>query len=287
MDKIFALIKSLSPRSFLPMLRTMRGWLYRFSDRFHRTLTSRSYLGARLFYLRGEGLVERIRFGAPLPYYEKPVCDAIENALNSIEGRRKPIFFDIGANIGLVSLAVVQHTDADVHAFEPGVKQFAALQATIAANDLFSRMRAYPVALSHVNGIIEFHSSTTEGAGSGDGIRATSRVGETYTYEVETETLDSWCTRHKLYPDIIKIDTEGAEKYILEGATDVLKRKPVLFIEISPLNLSAYPYTAEDIIDMLHTYGYVVTSMSGTLATKSNIRILADVDDMFVARAAS
>jgi FkbM family methyltransferase len=44
---------------------------------------------------------------------------------------------------------------------------------------------------------------------------------------VETRTLDLECHVHNIAPRLIKIDTEGAEQRILEGATEVLyERKP-------------------------------------------------------------
>lgn len=280
-------IKAITPTVLYPKLRILRSKLYVLVDNFQPYLTSRNYLGLRLFYIKGNGLVDRIRFGSTTGVYEPHVSDALINIINELKLSKKSIcVFDIGANIGLVSLAICNEEGVKINAFEPGVRQFAMLQTNIVANNLFNKMHAYPIAFSNKRDTITFHSSTEEtGGGSGDGIRATSRVGETYTYRVESDTIDSWCLRYKEIPDIMKIDTEGAEALILEGAQEIInKHHPVLFLEISPLNLSAYELSATDMIEKVTDLGYILTTISGKICTRENITEFCEQDDMFIAQ---
>jgi FkbM family methyltransferase len=57
---------------------------------------------------------------------------------------------------------------------------------------------------------------------------------EEFTIEgVNSETLDAYCDKKKIRPDFIKIDVEGNELRVLEGAIDMLKEcRPKLLVEI-------------------------------------------------------
>ena len=48
--------------------------------------------------------------------------------------------------------------------------------------------------------------------------------------DVEIITLDHFCHTHQIFPDIIKIDTEGFEFEVLKGGFNVLKEKRPLII---------------------------------------------------------
>ena len=53
------------------------------------------------------------------------------------------------------------------------------------------------------------------------------------TEEVTTETLDSYCKRHNIKPDFLKIDVEGNELKIFNGGIETLKKyKPKILVEI-------------------------------------------------------
>lgn len=71
---------------------------------------------------------------------------------------------------------------------------------------------------------------------------------------VETRTLDGLLASEHGRVSLIKIDVEGHEKEVLEGARHVITRdKPVIFIEILPDTP-----TGEGTRELLYGYGYVV-----------------------------
>ena len=50
--------------------------------------------------------------------------------------------------------------------------------------------------------------------------------------DVDAITLDSFCNERNLWPDLIKIDTEGFELNVLIGATDCIRKvKPTIIFE--------------------------------------------------------
>lgn len=279
------ILKSISPESVKVQFRTIRSWIYRFIDTFTPYLSCRKYLGKRLFYIKGPSTVDRIRFLSPNPYYEPQVVKAIKRQIEIVKKNKSAVtVFDIGANIGLISLALVDDKSVTVHAFEPGIKQFSVLQTNIAANKLFSRIFARPIAISDKTGLINFFWNTDSSDGSGDGLRPTERGGNKTSYQIESDTLDNWTARYSVYPDIIKIDTEGAESLILQGGTVLLQKyRPILFIEISPLNLTAFGLTPKDMLTLLQDKNYEVYTVQDEKCTFENINKFAEIEDMFLA----
>ena len=59
------------------------------------------------------------------------------------------------------------------------------------------------------------------------------------------------------YPDIIKIDVEGAEGAVLDGMSEVLADiGPKLFIEIHPNKMTDFGYSERDVQNKLFSEGY-------------------------------
>ncbi|MBC6435558.1 FkbM family methyltransferase [Nostoc sp. HG1] len=71
---------------------------------------------------------------------------------------------------------------------------------------------------------------------------------------VEAITLDSFCKNN----NILKIDVEGAESDVLQGAINLLKNKAIYFIqfEISQKMLEGLNRSAKSTFDILIEYGY-------------------------------
>ena len=81
-----------------------------------------------------------------------------------------------------------------------------------------------------------------------------------YTLNVKCQTLDSYCELNNISQiDFIKIDVEGAEKYIFEGATKLLENKKIKcgVFEIGQTLYDANTHENE-IIQILENYGYTI-----------------------------
>ena len=61
-------------------------------------------------------------------------------------------------------------------------------------------------------------------------------------------------------PMILKIDTEGFEYQVLQGAARILERKPKMLIEVHR-NMKNYGFTVADMYRLLKTYGYEIYSL--------------------------
>ena len=83
-----------------------------------------------------------------------------------------------------------------------------------------------------------------------------------YNLDVKCEKLDTYCEINNISKiDFIKIDVEGGEKTIFEGATKMLENKKIMcgVFEIGETLKDANTNETE-IIDLLHKYGYAINT---------------------------
>lgn len=76
---------------------------------------------------------------------------------------------------------------------------------------------------------------------------------------VTLTTLDSFMEKIKnSRVDIIKIDTEGYEYYVLQGARKILESNPnmILFLECTKLGTSRAGHTQQDVYNFLNEFGF-------------------------------
>lgn len=163
------------------------------------------------------------------------------------------IFVDAGANFGvytLVASKLVGETGR-VLAFEPTAGSFATLRQNIDLNRS-SNVRLFQVALAQKKGRAWlYHGWDPVGNSLGRDPLAGSE-GE----EVQTESLDTVLKENGVdRVDVIKIDVEGAEELVLQGAIRCLTTQlPIVIFEVNPgcadrLGLS--PWGARDLLQAL------------------------------------
>lgn len=175
-------------------------------------------------------------------------------------GRPGSTMLDIGAHIGshTLSMAKVAGPQGRVVAFEPQPKIFRELVWNVAANG-FSNVDFYWAALGDHRGEIEL-SPLNQGNEGG-----TSLAGGTGQY-VQLMTVDSLGLKDL---SLVKIDVEGMEDQVLEGAKEtLLANRPAILIEIMggmPFS-SASPAVRQKILRTLATlesWGFRTTLLSG------------------------
>lgn len=132
----------------------------------------------------------------------------------------KGLCLDIGANIGFMSMAL-KHAGLDVIAFEPQPELFKLLCENAVGVDCRN------IALSSFSGkaLMPRIRYGAKGNYGGLGIGGRSELG---TISVDCEPLDSF----ELDVGFMKIDVEGHELQVLQGARETISRcSPVLYIE--------------------------------------------------------
>jgi FkbM family methyltransferase len=218
------------------------------------------YAGFNLVHTRRNSLVERIEAQGA---YEPCTIAAVTAA---VAASTTHTFVDIGANIGLISLAVLASVpDARVFAFEPGPHQHGLLAETIRRNRLAGQLTLSALALSDHAGSAPFAVHSRRHA-AGDGLLDTRRAGPARSIAVDTKSLDEWWVTSGRPPiDVVKLDTEGSELMILHGATELLGDcRPTLFLEIDERNLEPYPYGPQDVHAFLSARGYELEEIEPT-----------------------
>jgi FkbM family methyltransferase len=130
---------------------------------------------------------------------------------------------DVGANIGYYTLlaAVLVGPTGRVHSFEPEPRNAGFLRRHAEINRM-RRVTVQQAAVSDRAGTARFDF----GSGSGTG-----HLADAGALEVRTLRLDDYCAEHGLAPSAVKIDVEGAEMSVLQGARGMLERhRPVVFL---------------------------------------------------------
>ena len=156
----------------------------------------------------------------------------LQRILSSL--REGDVFFDVGANIGLVSLIVArqpQFAGGTAHAFEPEPRNLAHMKRNVSANGLDEQIKSHGVALSKEEGTASLFVRGKAGEGRHSLV---SEKGSTGSIEVRLTTMACFCREQGVTPTVVKIDVEGAEGEVLAGMKDMLaeNRPRELFMEI-------------------------------------------------------
>jgi len=165
------------------------------------------------------------------------------------------VFADVGANIGLITLPVAaQSPGLQVFAFEPDPRNLGMLRHNVTLNPaLAPRVCVVAAAASDTQGTALFESDDDNSANSRIVPAPTAR-----TCCVPTIRLDEYFTNHGRYPEVVKIDVEGAELRVLQGMTGLFARHPphTLFIEVHAFSAADRCGFKTAIRDLLLASGY-------------------------------
>ena len=275
--RAFLAVKRAIPAPLLPAARAVYRWPQVARGWFGPERQTMVYRGFELHYSRGTSLIEGIRGGR---LYEPEITRNITPALQG-----GGLFLDIGANIGLITLNVLADAPAArIVAFEPGAHQSGLLAATVAANRLEDRVTVHRCALADREGTAQFAIHRSRHA-SGDGFLDTHRAGRTQTVEVPMTTLDRWWSdAGRPRVQAMKIDTEGAELWVLKGGEALLAAcRPLVVFELNARNLSVYPHEAVDVLRFFTQRGYAVRSVDGAAITEANLARHVEAGNDYVA----
>lgn len=164
--------------------------------------------------------------------YESHDYGVLQNYLTN-----KRIAVDIGAHVGYWTKRLVNDFEY-VYAFEAAAEHAECLRLNVTAENY----ELHNIAVSNQLGTVRFTRNVDN-----SGMSHVDDSGE----EIFCQRLDHWQLDSV---DLIKIDVEGHELQVLQGAAETIQRcKPVLFVEI--LN-STPTATRDSITSLLTSWGY-------------------------------
>jgi len=198
--------------------------------------------GARFFARKGEtGLTQNIYTGLQ----EFSDMAYVLHVL-----RHTDLFIDVGANVGSYTILACRAVGAAGLAFEPIPETYARLQENIRLNHLENQVACLNAGVGNSPGTIKF----TGGLDTMNHALAQSES-DSGAIEVKVVTLDSILKDKE--PSLIKIDVEGYETPVLQGATETLKKESLHSV-IMELNGSGARYGHQEtkIVDMMFDYRF-------------------------------
>jgi len=188
--------------------------------------------------------------------------------------------YDVGANIGMYTRFIAGQLAArSVVAFEPMLENHKLLEANIAlaTPDVSKKVIALRMALSDRDGEealqiddMMSQSATLDSVSHGEAAQGRKQYGlPPLTELVSTGKLDTLVAHGEVPPpDVMKIDVEGAEMQVLDGAAETIARhQPNLAIETHGLDL------AKTVARRLLDYGYHVFSRVQVGEERQHVRV--------------
>jgi FkbM family methyltransferase len=190
---------------------------------------------------------------------------------------RGGVFFDVGANIGLISFSLgVRRPDISIFAFEPDPSNARRWRRNLELNRGL-RAELEEVAVGAEEGEAELLQARESGWSF------VAPPGSAESFKVSVATLDSYAHARLIAKiDALKIDVEGYEHFVFQGAASLLKSKAIRLIvcELEESLLARNGYTRTDVISLLSQYGYRARSVPPIAAQRLRRRSIDTSTDL-------
>lgn len=174
------------------------------------------------------------------------------------EIRPDDVCLDVGGNVGYMAMLFASAaSEGEVHVFEP-IDVNAALIRTNASLNQFGHVMVNNVAVGAEAGRVEFSVASDSAYSS---MHATGRSPEARVIEVPLISLDDYVAERSINRvDVLKVDVEGAEELVLNGAKGLLsdsRRRPrIVLLELFDKNLAPFDSSVERCLKRMADYGY-------------------------------
>lgn len=188
--------------------------------------------------------------------YDKPLHNFLEKHI-----KPSMVVFDIGANIGEITVHMAKLTGLSgrVYAFEPAPTLLKRLWENVTINGVDNIVIIHDVALSNENGnaMFSFAEIDMENRGMGSLVNRDNNV-VSRELMVKNTRMDDFVLHEVIKRiDLIKVDIQGGEINLIEGALHTLdKLEPDIVIEVSPSDLACLGKKPADLIRLLEDVGY-------------------------------
>lgn len=202
-----------------------------------------------------------------LSIHRARACEKEPETVQWIEECIKPndVFYDVGANVGAYSLIASKSLDGQVRvfAFEPSFSTYAQLCRNIVLNHCEASIHPFLIALNDATRVVSFdYRSLDAGAAEHwlrDNVGSVLTVSKpAYRQSLLAFSLDDLISTFDLpQPNHIKLDVDGAEHAIIQGAKKTIRDRALksILVEVRKENGQA-----EQVETILRSAGFVLDS---------------------------
>jgi FkbM family methyltransferase len=188
-----------------------------------------------------------------------------------LKNLKKPVIFDVGANVGQsVERFKKLNVNSIIHSFEPVKKDFEILKKKFKDDN---SIYLNNFALGEKNYKKKFFTNNLTGSSSFSRLTPETRWVKQRSWQHKIDpnkildesfdcqimTLDDYCKNKNIENiDILKIDTQGYEDQVLQGAQNLIKNKKINYIELEIIFNKIYEKKLNffDIEKYLNPFGY-------------------------------
>lgn len=178
---------------------------------------------------------------------EKEALFYVKNALQKRYSNNQMFLFDVGANVGLYSLELAKNfgEKASIHSFEPLDTTFEKLKENTLNS---SNIIIHNQGLSNTASVIPFYTSNVEFEMKSSVYQHNKEhfnLDMVIKKDCQFTTVDKFCTENDIcHIHFLKIDVEGHEMAVIEGAKLMIENKAIDFIqfEFGAFNIESRTY---------------------------------------------
>lgn len=213
--------------------------------------------------------------------------DAFIDQFNLINKKQVTIF-DVGACTGEMTFRYRSlFKNSIIYCFEPFAPSFEILKKSTSA---YPDIKCYNIALSDITGTVDFHVNQYYPTNSilathvdsrknwNDEVFVTKEV-----IKIDSLTLDDFTAQNQIDKiDILKMDTQGTEYQILEGASNYFKQNKISLIYLEIITMPTYQgqKNLDEILLLLRRNGFALYYLYNLSYT--NAGELRQVDAIFI-----
>lgn len=164
--------------------------------------------------------------------------------------RQGDVVIDIGANVGTLTLTAANSVGSSgkVFSIEAHPVIFNYLEKNVELNRL-ENVQLFNVAIGNGNGCITFSNKRLDDL---------NEVVASEGIEITLKKLDGLLVDKIENVNLLKVDVEGYEKFVFQGALEILRKTECIYFESWEQHFRKYDYTTLDILDILKTSGFSV-----------------------------
>ncbi len=181
---------------------------------------------------------------------------------------KSPLIFDVGANRGqYAGLVLSEIPMARLICFEPNPSAFQLLDTSLS-----HRVKSEPLGLGRLRGkqslfFDELDPVSVMATSNSEILKSVSGVQNPMQIEIDIDTIDSYCQTHEIERiDLLKIDTEGFELDVLQGAARMIAEDRIAMVQFEFNETSAVQRIfLRDFYTVLPGFGFYRLSQRGLI----------------------